>query len=239
MAFGVRRQVFVTTGLTLIGLAMASPALAQDAETPAQPAPAAGEAAQNDEVIIVTGTRVARDGFTTPSPVTAITAEDLARSSPSTLADALRTIPVLTNTSGTQRNSGSTGGGQSFLNLRGLGALRTLTLLDGRRFASSNINGSVDANLIPGALVQRVDVVTGGASAAYGSDAVAGVVNFVLNKSFRGLTANLQYGQTDRSDNREYLATLSTGMGFADGRGSLLISGEYFRNEGIEGDARA
>lgn len=239
MTSKIRARCSATTALTLIGLLAAHPVAAQNAA----PATGADETADSadgaaDQIITVTGSRVARSGFTTPTPVTAITSDDLARSSPSTIADALRTMPVLTNTSGTQRNSGSTGGGQSFLNLRGLGATRTLTLLDGRRFVSSNINGSVDANLIPGALVKRVDVVTGGASAAYGSDAVAGVVNFILDKDFQGLKANLQYGQTSHDDNQEYLVTLSGGMRFAEGRGRLLVSGEYFRNEGIKGDAR-
>lgn len=239
MASTLRTCLSAATALSLTHLAVgANPALAQQSEPPAAGSEASDSNPVEDQMITVTGSRVARSGFTTPTPVTAISSDDLARSSPSTIADALRTMPVLTNTSGTQRNSGSTGGGQSFLNLRGLGATRTLTLLDGHRFISSNINGSVDANLIPSALIKRVEVVTGGASAAYGSDAVAGVVNFILDRDFHGLKANVQYGQTDHNDNIEYLATLSGGVHFADGRGKLIISGEYFRNEGIKGDAR-
>lgn len=238
MALTHRARLSATTALSVLGLFGATPVLAQQAAAPAAADDAGESEAAADEVITVTGSRVARSGFTTPTPVTAISSADLARSSPSTIADALRTMPVLTNTSGTQRNSGSTGGGQSFLNLRGLGATRTLTLLDGHRFVSSNINGSVDANLIPSALVKRVEVVTGGASAAYGSDAVTGVVNFILDRDFQGIKANAQYGQTDHDDNREYVATLSGGLHFADGRGKLIVSGEYFRNKGVKGDSR-
>ncbi|WP_320076607.1 TonB-dependent receptor domain-containing protein [Novosphingobium ovatum] len=186
----------------------------------------------------MTGSRIARSGFTTPTPVTMLSNVDLAKASPSTISEALRTLPALTNTSGTQRNSGSTGGGQSFLNLRGLGASRTLTLINGHRFVSTNITGSVDANLVPGALVERVDLVTGGASAAYGSDAIAGVVNFVLNTRYSGVKGQVQYGLSSHDDNHEFLATMTAGSRFAGGRGHIVVSGEYFKNGGVPGDAR-
>jgi len=189
--------------------------------------------------IVVTGSRTNRPGFTSPTPVTALSSDELTKISPSILSDALRVMPALSSTSGTQRNSGSTGGGQSFLNLRGLGATRTLTLLDGRRFVATNITGSVDANLIPSGLVERVDLVTGGASAAYGSDAVAGVANFILNTRFVGVRGTAQYGISSHGDNREFAATLTAGTSFADGRGHVVVSGEYFQNDGIDGNARA
>jgi len=211
---------------------MGAPALAQQAPPESQP-----DASVVDEVV-VTGSRIAASGYTTPTPVTALSSNELSRVSPSTAAEALRSLPALTNTSGTQRNSGSSGGGQSFLDLRGLGATRTLTLLDGRRFVATNVTGSVDANLIPSALLERVEIVTGGASAAYGSDAVSGVVNFILNRKFEGFKGNLQYGQTSHGDNQEKLVNLAAGHGFANGRGHAIGSFEYYRNKGIPGGSR-
>lgn len=245
----VRRALVATTAVGAIMFMCSAPASAQSAGAPAQdddssmqlpraPEAGAADAGPSAADIVVTGSRVARPGFTSPTPVTALSSAELAKSSPSTVSEALRTLPALTNTSGTQRNSGSAGGGQSFLNLRGLGATRTLTLVDGRRFVSTNITGSVDANLIPSALIQRVDVVTGGASAAYGSDAVAGVVNFVLDSRYEGIKASAQYGLTSHDDNHEFVATLTGGTAFAGGRGHLVVSGEYFENKGIRGDAR-
>lgn len=217
-----------------------APASAADAQTSADVAPPAAPAPATPSVaeIIVTGSRIARPGVAAPTPVTSLTSDELVRQSPSTISDALRTLPALQNSTGTNRNTGSSGGGQTFLNLRSLGAPRTLVLLDGRRFVPSNVTGSVDANLIPSALIQRVDIVTGGASAAYGSDAVAGVVNFVLNTKFRGLAGHAQYGLTSEGDNKETVLSLSGGFGFAGGRGSLIASGEYYHNEGIDGNAR-
>src|SRR5439155_950098 len=104
--------------------------------------------------------------------------------------------------------------GLNNLNLRALGANRTLVLLDGQRVIASALNGAVDVNNLPSALVERVDVVTGGASAAYGSDAVSGVVNFILNKNFTGWKANVSGGMTDRNDDRTTNADLSFGSGF-------------------------
>ena len=229
MKIPLTARLCASTAMVAAGLAFSFSAAAQET---------AGEQAATEQAIVVTGSRIARTGFTTPTPVTILSSADLAKSSPSTISDALRTLPALTNTSGTQRNSGSTGGGQSFLNLRGLGASRTLTLIDGHRFVSTNITGSVDANLVPGALVERVDLVTGGASAAYGSDAVAGVVNFVLNTHYTGVKGQVQYGLSSRDDNHEYLATLTAGSSFAGGRGHIVVSGEYFKNSGVAGDAR-
>ncbi|MBU0869515.1 MAG: TonB-dependent receptor plug domain-containing protein, partial [Alphaproteobacteria bacterium] len=161
--------------------------------------------------IVVTGSRIGRTGFTTPTPVTVLNADQLNKAAPSTIADSLRTLPALTATSGPQRATGTQGGGQSFLNLRNLGAVRTLTLLDGRRFVAASQYGTVDVNLLPAGLVQRVDVVTGGASAAYGSDAVAGVVNFVLDTKFEGLKGEVSTGIADEGDNQELRGSLTGG----------------------------
>jgi len=186
----------------------------------------------SDAEVIVTGSRIGRTGFTAPTPVTALSEQQLVQASPSTVAESLRTLPALVNTSGPQRNSGTVNGGQSFLDLRSLGPTRTLTLVDGRRFVTSALTGSVDVNLIPAALIQRVEVVTGGASAAYGSDAVAGVVNFILDTSYSGAKLDGYYGFSQRGDNREVKLQGALGTDFAGGRGHVVVAGEYFDNDG-------
>ena len=222
-----------------------TPAPAPDTLTPSTPpteqaeqaVDGNGPATGNGDVV-VTGSRIARAGFSAPTPVTVLGTDQLAKAAPSTLAESLRQLPSLTNTSGPQRNSGTTQGGQSFLNLRSLGPSRTLTLLDGRRFVATNLTGSVDVNILPAGIVQRVEVVTGGASAAYGSDAVAGVVNFILDKEFTGLKGELNYGFADEGDDQQVRATLSAGHSFADGKGHLLVSGDYFSSQGVPGGDR-
>src|SRR5690606_32534206 len=133
---------------------------------------------------------------------------------------------------------GTANGGQNFINLRALGNTRTLTLVDGRRFVPANPTNLIDTNLIPQGLVDRVDVVTGGASAAYGSDAVGGVVNFILNKRFVGLKADLQAGISQRGDNSEQKIALTYGGSFLDDRLHFVAAGEYYNNKGVNGDAR-
>lgn len=209
---------------------VADPAASTASSTEQATADAASPADGSD--IVVTGSRIGRTGFTAPTPVTALSEQQLVQASPSTVAESLRTLPALVNTSGPQRNSGTVNGGQSFLDLRSLGPTRTLTLVDGRRFVTSALTGSVDVNLIPAALIQRVEVVTGGASAAYGSDAVAGVVNFILDTNYSGVKLDGYYGFSQRGDNREVKLQGAAGTDFAGGRGHVVIAGEYFDNDG-------
>jgi len=128
---------------------------------------------------------------------------------------------------------------QNNLNLRGLDPFRTLVLLDGNRFVSGDVNGSVNASDLPTPLISRVDVVTGGASAAYGSDAVAGVVNFVLDREFTGIKGEVQGGITARGDDPNYKVSLTAGTPFAGGRGHVLFSGEHAWNKGIFGAGKS
>jgi outer membrane receptor protein involved in Fe transport len=173
-------------------------------------------------------------------------AEELNKMATVTIADSVNRLPAFTN-SQTPRNRSSNissgTAGTNILNLRGLGANRTLVLQDGKRLVGSTIatgtlSGAVDVNMIPSGLVQRVDVVTGGASAVYGSDALAGVVNFVLDKDFTGIKGNVDYGATTAGDGENYKVSLTAGTGFADGRGHLLFSGEYSDDKGIIGNDR-
>jgi outer membrane receptor protein involved in Fe transport len=186
--------------------------------------------------VVVTGSRIARTGLTTATPVTAVTAQELEELSPGTLMDALDQLPQFSGNATPESSVGSWTGnvGANILNLRGIGANRTLVLLDGRRVASTTRRGTTDISTFPEALVERVDVVTGGASAAYGSDAVSGVVNFVLDTDFEGITGHVQGGVTRRGDNENFEVSLSGGHQIND-RTHVLLSGDYYKNEGIEG----
>lgn len=186
--------------------------------------------------IVVTGTRVKRDGYTAPTPETVLGAADIAAAAPANIADFVNDLPQLAGSS-TPRTAtvtlSSGSAGSNFLNLRGLGTNRTLILLDGRRVVGSNVDGRVDVNTLPSALISRVDVVTGGASAAYGSDAVSGVVNFVLDTKFTGLKIEGQSGITDYGDDFKYRFDAAGGLAFAGGRGHVIASISYAKTEGV------
>ena len=214
---------------SVIMLAAYGPTWAQEAEVVRpEPTPADNQASAIEDVV-VTGSRIARAGFEAPTPVTVTTAEQLTQAQATTLGDALRQLPALTSSAGPRGAQTSGGQGGAFLNLRNLGGIRTLTLLDGRRFISQSGSGLVDTNLFPQALVSRVEVVTGGASAAYGSDAVAGVVNFILNTRYQGFKGEIQGGVSDLGDGEEQKYSLTYGTDMLDGRGHLIASAEYFR----------
>jgi len=145
---------------------------------------------------------------------------------PSNIPDALNQLPMFrgstSNSTSTTWNTNSPNQG-NYLNLRNLGFTRSLVLLDGVRVPATSFNGAVDINTLPQALVERVDVVTGGASAAYGSDAVVGVVNFILNKKFEGVKGTLQGGISSRGDDASWKATVAAGTSFAGGRGHIEV----------------
>ncbi|QAY76200.1 TonB-dependent siderophore receptor [Sphingosinicella sp. BN140058] len=231
----------------LAALTMASAASAQEAqpdaegttavEGSAQQDESVTTAARSDENIIITGTRVARDGYQAPTPLTVLTRDDIENSSPTNnIADFVNQLPSLagsTRPSNSRLNLSSGQAGINALNLRNLGEVRTLVLLDGRRSVASTITGLVDVNTIPQLLVDRVEVVTGGASATYGSDAVGGVVNFILDKKFEGLKLQADGGITTYGDGFNYSAGLAAGKSFAGGRGHVILSGEIAHRDGI------
>ena len=215
--------------LTAISLALTPSAQAQE------------EQAQDVEEIVVTGTRVIRDGYQHPSPLTVMSLDEIEDSAPINIADVVNQLPEFSGSSTpvSNRTSISTGGtGMNTLNLRNLGTTRTLVLLDGKRVVGSQPTGEVDVNTFPQQLIQRVDVVTGGASAAYGSDAVSGVVNFVLDRKFTGMKVDAQWGGTMRGDNRQWKTVISGGTPFANERGHVLISGEVSEVDGVWGCPR-
>jgi iron complex outermembrane receptor protein len=194
------------------------------------------EPAAEGSDIVVTGSRIVRNGNSAPTPVTVLSAADIAERSPSNVADYVNQLPAMGqgNTPRSTTVYANATGGANQLNARGLGVTRTLVVLDGRRVVGSGVSPAVDVNMLPQNLIQRVDVVTGGASAAYGSDAVAGVVNFILDTNFTGLKGSVNLSETDRSDGRVFAGNLAFGAKFAGDRGHVLLSGDYYAGRGID-----
>ena len=180
------------------------------------------------EEITVTGTRIARDTLTTPAPVTVLDAETIRNTGAVNLGDVLNELPALGSTFGSQNSDRFIGtAGLNLLDLRRLGTARTLVLVNGQRHVAAQIGGAgVDVNSIPAILIDRVEVVTGGASAVYGADAVTGVVNFILRDDFEGTTVTVQGGNSDDGLTRSS-GELVTGFNFSEGRGNAVVAIEY------------
>lgn len=237
--------LLASTALTGLVAGLAQPTLAADAQTAQATQSAQAPAVQE---IVITGSRIVRDGFEAPTPVSVLSTQQLQAIAEPNIADAVNRLPALQGSLGTTNastNVSSGTGGVNQLNLRNLAAVRTLILFDGKRVVGATLagfenNGSTpDINGFPGGLVQRVDVVTGGASAVYGSDALAGVVNFVLDKEFTGLKGEVQGGVTSYGDDENYKVTLTGGTPLAGGRGHFLIYGEHTYSAGINGNPRS
>ncbi|WP_429591771.1 TonB-dependent receptor domain-containing protein [Sphingomonas zeicaulis] len=231
----------------LVAVTFGGAALAQEAPAPepqeaaladtvtvADEAPEAAAQERQNADIIVTGSRITTSGFNAPTPTTVIGAEQIANNAQPNIFNTIAQLPSLQGSTGAATGTFSTSSGQqglSSFSLRGLGTIRTLTLLDGQRVVGANVTGVPDISLFPQLLVQRVDVVTGGASASYGSDAVGGVVNFITNTKFEGFKGNIQGGITDYKDNQQVLIQGAWGKSF--GRLHVIVSGEYDHEEGV------
>jgi iron complex outermembrane receptor protein len=227
-------ELSMTRGSWLAGASAACLALASAGAATAQQASQPPTSVQE---VVVTGSRVVRDGYSAPTPVTAVTSDQLLSAQPRSIPEAVLQLPQVIN-SGTRNACCSAGQGSNaasgtFINLRGLGANRTLVLLDGQRMNPTTEVGTVDSELIPELLIQRVDVVTGGASAAYGSDAVSGVVNYVVDNKYSGLKGIIQGGISKYSDDRSRKFAFAYGRSFANGRGHIVVSAKYFKEDGI------
>lgn len=209
-----------------LGLALIStPSFAQDA------APADEEGA--GEAIIVTGSRIARPNLESNSPIAVVSGEETTQNADVTLDTFLNTLPQV-NPAGTSTSNNPGNGGQSNIDLRGLGSNRNLVLINGRRPMVSASNQTVDLNTIPQGLIERIEVVTGGAGAAYGADAIAGVVNLILKDDFEGVDLRASYSNTiPETDGREYQISGTIGGNFADGRGNIAVSAEYSKRQGL------
>lgn len=196
---------------------------------------AADQADEVIEEIRVTGSRVVRDGASAPTPVTVVGSELLEKRGSVNIADTLNEMPAFRGSTTPQSTTTLIRAtGMNFVNLRNLGTNRTLVLVDDIRHVPSSDTGQVDLNLIPSLLIERAEVVTGGASAVYGSDAVAGVVNLILKRNVEGVRADVQFGQAEVGDNTEYRASILAGTSFADGRGRVAIAADWLRNDGVE-----
>lgn len=221
-----------TTALCTVGIliagASAFPAHAQDAGNTA----ATAQTSSDIETVTVTGSRISRSDYVSDTPLTTATADVIASAGSATLETSLNTLPQL-STSASSSASFVPSGGQANLDLRGMGSQRTLVLLNGRRLQPSMPNGTVDVNVIPTALVDSVEVITGGASAVYGSDAVAGVVNIKLKQHFSGVELNAGAGISDEGDGATRSLGVTAGSDFADGRGNGYISFDYSRRDGV------
>jgi len=175
------------------------------------------------EVVQVTGTRITEPGTTSNSPISSVTAEEIQTAQPIAVEDFFKSLPAAVPAIGPGTNNGT--GGAATIDLRGLGPNRTLVLVNGRRLVPFNLNGTVDTNAIPLALVSRVDLMTGGASVVYGADAVSGVVNFKLKRNFTGVDLTTSYGATaDQRDARRRRTDLTVGANLPDNRGNVVLS---------------
>ncbi|RYY24599.1 MAG: TonB-dependent receptor [Sphingomonadales bacterium] len=189
--------------------------------------------AQDDEVLaenelVVTGSRIDRAGYDAPTPTTVLSGDALLIGNRPSIAQVLNDLPQFRASTTPVTNFSGTASGSSPADLRGLGTTRTLTLLNGRRFT-----GAGDLNTVPQGLISRVEVVTGGASAAWGSGAVGGVVNILLNEKLTGLTIGAQNGISSRGDAFRYGVDASFGTKFADGAGHFMVGVQYFDDQGV------
>ncbi len=193
--------------------------------------------------VVVTGSRIRRQDFSTPSPIVTLDAKTFEAQGTTNVTDFLRAYPALVGSGGSSNNSGDRAGigetGLNTLDLRNLGRQRTLTLVDGRRHVSG-IPGeqAVDINTIPTDLIEGVDILTGGASAVYGADGVSGVVNFRLKQNFDGLTVRGQAGISDRGDSGQRLVAVTGGRNFADSRGNVALAYQYSMDDRLQAKQR-
>lgn len=230
-----RQRLLATTFFAGI-LAIAQPAAAQTQPSPDEPRPAEdvqieaqdsvpdSQTEQGDE-IVVTGSLIRNPNLQQSAPVTTVGEAEIELSQSNVAEELLRELPAAVPSVGSQVNNGN--GGASFVNLRGLGTNRNLVLLDGKRITPAGLGGAVDLNNIPLSLLERVDVLTGGASTTYGADAVSGVVNFVTKRDFAGADISLSQQITEEGDGNIFRADFTIGANFDDGRGNAVLGIGY------------
>ncbi|WP_116091115.1 TonB-dependent receptor plug domain-containing protein [Sphingomonas crusticola] len=226
--YGSRKFKGASALALIIALANASGALAQTTATQDSSRQDAAEGTGDQSEVVVTGSRIERAGFNQPTPTTVIGDTELRLGARPNIQQVLNDSPQFRPTTTPQVSVGNTSSGTAPVDLRGLGSDRTLTLINGRRFVGAN-----NLNFVPLGLVDRAEVVTGGASAAYGSGAVAGVVNIILKKNLEGLAVGASSGISSRGDGARYGADATYGTSFADGAGHFMIGAEYLDDKGI------
>jgi len=219
------------TPFAIAAALFAAPVFAQNDPAPAAAGP---DSSDDAEVIIVTGSRIARPDLSSSVPVAVVTAAQLQNKGQTNVLDALRDIPISGQSlDKSASNFSNFDNGISTINLRNLGTSRTLVLINGRRSVGTPGDSAVDLNNIPTDLIDHVEVATGGTSAVYGSDAVAGVVNIILKKKFDGIQLHLQGGVSDRGDAKNYLAGVTAGKTFAGGRGHVIANFTYTKDDAV------
>jgi iron complex outermembrane recepter protein len=224
--FSLYRRALYASTVLVAAATTAGSALAQEQD-------AADDVAE--ETIVVTGSRIARSELQASTPIQVVTSASIEQQGSQNIADVLTKMPAVgIGSTRTNSNFSTAANGVATINLRNMGTNRTLVLMNGRRVVSG-IGGSsaVDVNNVPTDLLERVEVITGGASAVYGSEAMAGVVNFILKDDFEGIRLRAQAGLSDESDYGTQMIGATAGMNFADGRGNITISGQYDRDEGL------
>ncbi|MBX7535566.1 TonB-dependent receptor [Qipengyuania sp. GH1] len=227
--FSGRAALYASAGLTAV--ALSSPAMAQVAteDEESVDSPAAPEA------IVVTGSRITNPNLELASPVSVVTSEDLELAQTNVAEEFLRELPSAVPSIGSAVNNGN--GGASFVNLRGIGSNRNLVLLDGRRFTPADTTGRVDLNNIPLAIIERTEILTGGATTTYGADAIGGVVNFITKRDFEGVEATVSEQLTEEGDGAVFRADVTIGANFDDGRGNAVLSIGYQNQDAVyQGD---
>ena len=188
------------------------------------------------KIVLVTGTRIQQPGTESASPITTIGAQEIEFQQVAEVEKLLRNLPVTIPGDGQNVNNGTAGA--TTIDLRGLGAQRNLVLIDGKRMIPFDVDGQVDVSTIPLSMLERIDVITGGASAVYGSDAMAGAINFVLKRDFEGIEFDADYQITGDSDGDIYTASLTMGSNLDDGRGNVTFGLNYTNREGVQLAAR-
>jgi outer membrane receptor protein involved in Fe transport len=197
----------------------------------------AQQAGPNVETVVVTGSRIPQRGLEAASPVTVVGQQEVQLQGATSIGNVLQSLPSVVNDGDNDYvNNGS--GGLSTIDLRNLGTNRTLVLVDGKRLVASDNALDVDTNDIPAGMVDHVELLTGGDSAVYGSDAVAGVVNIVLKKDFQGLQADTQFSLTDHGDGLRNDTYVMLGFNSPDGKGNVTIYADYMHRDPVLGPAR-
>lgn len=229
-------RLAISASLLTVSFALAAPAFAQEAAQDAAQDKAA-EAPVDAREIVVTGSLIQRPNNTAVSPIVSVGEAALKETGQVNLQDALNQFPSFT-TAGNANTGGQGTGGRASINLHGLGTNRNLVLLDGKRLPLSDINGNVDINILPESIMGGVDVITGGASAIYGSDAISGVVNFKTLRAFDGVRLDAQNSISERGDGYKFNGSLAFGTGFAEDRGHVIAAFSYAQQDAVNGSSR-
>lgn len=208
-------------------MSVCGPAPAQEGAQP--------ETGKATDTVVVTGTRIRTPGLVSTSPISSVDQTEIDLRQPGSVEDFIKQLPAAVPAIGPGTNNGNDGGAS--IDLRGLGSNRNLVLIDGRRIVPFNLNGTVDTNSIPIGMLERVDLITGGASAVYGADAVTGVVNFILKKDFEGFDISASTGRSAESDGDQRRVDITVGANTADGRGNVTAGIGYTKREAVlQGD---